>query len=172
MSNRVQSDDRLDKLYMKAMRCPYCQTRIERGTTKCANCGITKEQIYHASLKQVRGGRQPVLRSRVRPAHIPYWKMAVAGMFGFTGAHCFVAKRYWRGALILTCLVAWVVMMLIFPEDNAIRRRFEEQTYLFPGDLLMFVWVVLWIVDWIAILFNRFKYPVVLKLENETAHGL
>ena len=166
MNNRIQADERLDKLYMKAMRCPYCQTRMERGTTKCANCGITKEQIYYASLKRMRG-RQAVLHSRVRPASIPYWKMAVAGMFGFTGAHCFLAKRYWRGAIILLCLVAWLVLALVFPDGHAIRRMFEDKTYLFPGDLLVFVWATLWVVDWIAILFNRFKYPVVLTLEDE-----
>ena len=43
---RITADNRLDMLYMREMRCPYCQTKMPKGTSKCENCALTKEQIY------------------------------------------------------------------------------------------------------------------------------
>ena len=40
---RITADNRLDMLYMREMRCPYCQTKMPKGTSKCENCALTKE---------------------------------------------------------------------------------------------------------------------------------
>ena len=49
-AGRIKADKRLDNLYMSEMRCPYCQTKMPKGTSKCKNCALTKEQIYYADL--------------------------------------------------------------------------------------------------------------------------
>ncbi len=167
---RVKADDRLDNLYMREMRCPYCQTKIPRGTSKCKNCSLTKEQIYYAKLTTPYRRDCNVLMSKVRPADLPFWKMAVGGIFGFLGIHCFVAKRYIRGVIILLLSALFIASLIIFPgafgdqEPNQIRYMFESKTYLFPGDLLGIIALGLWVWDMFAIFFRQFKYPVVIDL--------
>ncbi len=164
---RITADDRLDNLYMREMRCPYCQTKILRGTSKCKNCGLTKEQIYYAKLTAPYKPGRNILMSKVRPAELPFWKMATGGVFGFLGVHCFVAKRYLRGAIMLLLSIALIVELVIFQQDNAIRRMFEDVTYLFPGDLIGIIMLGMWVWDLFAIFLRQFKYPVVIDLGEE-----
>ena len=167
---RVTADERLDNLYMKEMRCPYCQTKMPKGTSKCKNCALTKEQIYSAKLTAPYKPGQNILMSKIRPAELPLWKMVVSSVFGFFGIHCFVAKRYLRGAIILLLSVAFLISWFVFPPaignaaPNEIRYMFESTTHLFPGDLLGIFALGLWVWDFFAILFGQFKYPVVVSL--------
>jgi len=167
-SKRITTDERLDILYMKEMRCPYCQTKMPKGTSKCKNCALTKEQIYYAKLTAPYKPGQNILFSKVRPAEMPLWKMGVGGIFGFLGVHCFMAKRYLRGAVMLLLTVAFIVTLCVFPQGNDIRYAFESRTYLFPGDLLGIFALGMWVWDMFAIFIGQFKYPVVPVLpENE-----
>jgi|GEM_PF-3481477 len=172
VSKRVRSDERLDAIYMSEMRCPYCQTKILRGTAKCKNCGLTKEQIYYAKLAQPFKRGQNVLMSKIRPATLPLWKMVLGSVFGFFGVHCFIAKRYVRGSIMLLLTVLFIAEILIFTpafgetSANAIRAMFEEKTHLFPGDLIGIVALGWWIVDFFAVLFRQFHYPVVIQLDE------
>lgn len=176
MNQRETAADRLDRLYLKSIRCPYCHTRIEKGTTKCPNCGITKEQIYHANLvlRKKKQPKPPVLYSKVRPASIPFWKMAIGAMFGFLGIHCFVAKRKWRGLVILMSTLLFFILGSIFHpavqnlmlDAHPFRAMFEDKGWFFPFDFFALIAGVMWIWDWCAILLGKFKYPVVIKGED------
>ena len=167
---RVTADERLDALFMTEMRCPYCQTKMPKGTSKCKNCALTKEQIYYAKLTAPYKPGQNILMSKVRPAELPLWKMVVGSVFGFLGIHCYVAKRYLRGAIMLLLTIAFITSVILFPiaigdsEPNQIRYMFESKTYLFPGDLIGIFVLGMWLWDFFAILFRQFKYPVVIDL--------
>lgn len=168
---RVHADDRLDALYMREMRCPYCNTKMPQGTSKCKNCALTKEQIYYAKLASPFKRHQNVLMSRIRPAELPLWKVGVGSIFGFLGIHCFISKRYLRGLIMLMLTISFIVMLCIFPpyvEDSVseIRQMFEEKTYLFPGDLLGIFALGLWVWDLFAVWFGQFKYPVIPNIEE------
>ncbi len=173
LNKRVQADERLDGLFMTEMRCPYCQTKMPKATAKCKNCGLTKDQIYNAELTAPYKPGRDVLFSKVRPASMPYWKMVLSSLFGFFGVHCFLSKRYLRGAIMLLLTVAYFVNLIIFPpmvgdiETNAIRYMFESRTYLFPGDLLGIFALTLWVWDFFAVVFGQYKYPVLPKIEEE-----
>lgn len=170
---RVRADERLDMLYMREMRCPYCQTKMPRGTSKCQNCALTKEQIYYAKLTAPYKPGQNILFSKVRPASLPLWKMGVGGVFGFFGVHCFIAKRYLKGFIMLLLSVAFAVSLMVFPpaigdaEPNAVRYMFESKTYLFPGDLSGIIVLGMWVWDLFAIFLGQFKYPVVPEVEEQ-----
>lgn len=172
-NKRVHADDRLDMLYMREMRCPYCHTKIPKGTSKCKNCALTKEQIYYAKLTMPYKPGQNILYSKVRPESLPLWKMGLGGVFGFLGVHCFLAKRYLRGIIIVLLLAAYIATVIIFPPafgddlPNATRYMFESKTYPFPGDLLGLVALVMWVWDLFAIFLGQFKYPVVVDLGEE-----
>lgn len=186
-NERKVADDRLDRLYRKNLRCPYCHTLIPKGTAVCPTCGISKEQIYHANLvvsqqrkgaPKVKKPKPQIIMSKVRPASIPFWKMAVGGMFGFLGVHCFVAKRWWRGGFILGCMTLFIILsILIFPPGtdgvatHPWRELFENKTYLFPTDLFGYVAMIMWIWDWFCILLGSFKYPVVIDPQNPAQQG-
>jgi len=171
-STRVQADERLDNLYMTEMRCPYCQTKMPKGTSKCKNCALTKEQIYYAKLT-IPYGKQNVLMSHVRPASIPYVKMVVGSIFGFTGLHCYFAKRPVRGVIILLLTIAYFASLIIFPPvlgeaaAHPVRAMFDSKGILFPGDLLGILFLGLWLWDFFAVVFGAFKYPVVPELKEE-----
>ena len=185
VTTRQVADDRLDRLYKKVIRCPYCHTRIERFAAGCPNCGITKEQIYHAHAAEnkrrkgeprVKKPKPQIIMSKVRPASIPFWKMALGGMFGLFGVHCFVAKRWKRGLFILGCFLLYFILSIcIFNHADVSagvaphpwRQMFEDKTYLFPTDLFGVVAVVLWVWDWCCILFGGFKYPVVIDGDEQ-----
>ncbi|MCQ2381772.1 MAG: hypothetical protein MJ054_00525 [Clostridia bacterium] len=172
-TKRVYADDRLDVLYMREMRCPYCQTRIPKGTSKCKNCGLTKEQIYYAKLTVPYSTKNNVLMSKVRPADLPFWKMILGAVFGFLGIHCFISKRYLRGLFMFLLTAGFIATLIIFPISlgdetaNGVRYLFESKTYLFPGDLLGIMALGLWIWDFFAVLFNQYKYPVKINLGEE-----
>ena len=185
VTSRKVADDRLDRLYMKAMRCPYCHTKIAKGVAVCPNCGISKEQIYHANVvvnkrkkgePRVKRPKPQIIMSKVRPASIPFWKMALGALFGLFGVHCFIAKRWKRGLFILGCFVLFFILSICIFQPGLVsegipmhpwRAAFENKTYLFPPDLLGIVAMGMWIWDWIGILFGTFKYPVVLAAPDE-----
>ena len=172
-SKRVHSDDRLDMLFMREMRCPYCQTKMPKGTSKCKNCALTKEQIYNAKLTAPYKPGRNILMSKVRPAELPFWKMLIGGLFGFLGIHCYVSKRYVRGIIMLLLSVAFIAELMIFPPEfgeraaHASRALFEDSTFLFPPDLLGIFVLFMWVWDLFAILLRHFKYPVVVQIEEQ-----
>lgn len=172
LKKRVHADDRLDHLFMTEMRCPYCQTKLPKGTSKCRNCALTKEQIYHAKLT-VPYGKHDVLMSKVRPAGVSYGKMLTGSIFGFLGLNNFFAKRFVRGAVMLLLTIATILSFIIFPTvhgetpSHPVRRMFEEKGMLFPGDLIGIILLGMWVWDLFAVIFGQYKYPVVPKLEEE-----
>lgn len=173
-NKRVQADDRLDNLFMTEMRCPYCQTKMPKGTSKCKNCALTKEQIYYAKLSNPFKRGQNILMSKVRPAEMPYWKMVLGSVFGFFGTHCFMAKRYVRGTIMLLLTLSFIATFFVFPPSlgeapaHAWRNMFEIKGMMFPGDLLGVFALGLWVWDLFAVIFGQFKYPVVPQIEEET----
>ena len=96
--------------------------------------------------------------------------MALGGAFGFLGIHCFMAKRYVRGVIMLLLTISFLATFFIFPPEvgestgSQIRNMFEIRGYLFPGDLLGFFALGLWVWDFFGILFGQFKYPIVPEI--------
>ena len=173
LAKRIQADERLDSLYMTEMRCPYCQTKMPKGTSKCKNCALTKEQIYYAQLTMPYG-KQNVLMSHVRPANVSYGKMVACSVFGFFGLHCFFAKRPIRGVIMLLLTISFFVSLFIFTPvmgeqaAHPVRAMFDSKGMLFPGDLLGIFALGLWVWDFFAVVFGQFKYPVVPVIEEES----
>ena len=171
-AGRIKADERLDNLYMSEMRCPYCQTKMPKGTSKCKNCALTKEQIYYADLT-IPYGKSNVLMSHVRPAGVSYGKMVAGSVFGFLGLHCFFAKRPVRGAIMLFLTLLYFVTVFIFPpvmgeaDAHPARAMFDDKGLLFPCDLIAIFVLGMWIWDMFAVIFGQFKYPVVPKIEEE-----
>lgn len=175
-SNRTPVSGTLDRLYNKTIRCPYCGTKIPKYTAVCENCGLSKAQIAEGKISSRK--KADVIYTNIRPSSLPFWKMAFASVFGFTGAHCFVAKRWIRGAIIATLCFGFLICAFIFnpaytdAAGNPVaahpwREAFTgSEYYFFPTDIMGLVGVCLWIYDWFAVVFGWFKYPVKVNTEK------
>jgi hypothetical protein len=173
---RTPVSEKLDKLYGKNIRCPYCGSRIPKFVSTCENCGISKAQLAEAI---VNGGNDKRSHQRIwsalRPADIPFWKMAVGCVFGMFGTHCFISRRWIRGTIICSCIFILFIGGFIFHPSipdlgiaaHPLRAAFESQGLPVPFDVIGMVGVVLWIWDWFAVLLGFYKYPVIIKIEDE-----
>jgi hypothetical protein len=176
--NHTPISRKLDKLYNKNVRCPYCGTKIPKFTAGCENCGITKVQIAESIVnRKDRKKYRKRLWSRILPADIPFWKVALAAMFGFTGAHCFLTKRWIRGTYILTAMILMFVGFAIWPikVDDELEAvvttgmRYQMDSvglFAMPQDVAGVAAVVMWIWDWIAVVFGWYKYPIYVDIDK------
>jgi len=172
-----QIDPRLDRLFNKNVRCPYCKAKILKYTTTCARCGIHKQQLIDASnksakemKKQKSGGK--IFMTRNRPDDISFTKMALLLLVGLFGAHNFYVGRKMRGFLMLAFLAIGMIFVFIFPISaqaadgtmgmHPTRKSFEQAMggMPFPTDFLIAAAVIMWAFDAIAIIFGFYKYPI------------
>jgi TM2 domain-containing membrane protein YozV len=169
---RQEIDPYLDRLYNSNVRCPYCKARILKYTTTCPRCGIHKKQIYEASnikakkIIKEKTGEKVFLMAR-KPVDVSFTKMALLCLFlGFAGAHCFYVGRKIRGWFMACSTVIGMVGSIVSSIKEEWRTIFtsiaiwEDVTLLFPTDYFMLIFIIMWGIDFIAIVFNLFKYPV------------
>ncbi|MDR0383721.1 MAG: hypothetical protein LBH47_00135 [Christensenellaceae bacterium] len=153
---------KLDKLYNKNIRCPYCGTQIPKWTSTCVNCGLSKSNIANSAIKD-KNNTKTVLTT-VRPDNLPFWKIAIACFVGFLGIHCFVSKKYIRGFVILGLFVISIIFTAtLFGPESTLRALFEKYDLLPPTDLSLIASFAMWIWDWFGVLFGYYKYPVTIK---------
>jgi len=165
---RKEIDPRLDAMYNRTVRCPYCRTRIAKYTTTCEKCGITKDQIFYASNKQAKKiikekTGEKIFKTRHRPDDVMFTTMAIFTiLFGLFGVHDFYVGRRIRGWMQVSFIaIGFVVFMVtsIHPLLPA-RNLFEDNGWVFPTDWLALIAVILWVVDAFAVVFGMYKYPV------------
>jgi hypothetical protein len=102
--------------------------------------------------------------------------VALASLFGFTGAHCFLTKRWIRGTYIVVAILMMIVGFIVFPisidsEADAVvahpfRYAFDSVGLFFPADVFGVVALCLWVWDWFAIMFGWYKYPVFVDIDS------
>lgn len=178
-------DPKLDKLYPRTVKCPYCKNKIYAYTTTCKQCGVTKRQIMGASntrakemMKNKEKGK--IVMTRRRPADIDMAKFSLCLCAGFVGAHNFYVGRKVRGWLMASFMISYVVCFAIFPPDwtshfnseyplNFIRAAFGD---FFPADMLGVIAVIVWFYDIFAIIvMQTYKYPVRLADDDKKKGG-
>ena len=173
VANKRVVDEKLERLYNKKVKCPYCRGKILKYSTKCEQCGITKEQIRNASNEDAKAiirkkAKGKVLKTKVRPDDIRFGKLVIfVVLLGMFGAHCFYVGRRKRGFIALSGMIIYMLGVIIFPfpsYDVPIhpwRAAFENPGLIFPLDIAGLVSIVIWFIDWANIvIFQTFKYPV------------
>ena len=181
-------DPRLDRMYVKNVRCPYCKGLIPKFVDTCSGCGITKAQIANASnleAKKIIKEKLPgtVLLVRQRPEDVQFGKFMFYMIFlGWMGAHNFFIGRRVRGWIVVAGCIIGILGYLVFPAApefgevtglRAVRRAFDVGGWPFPTDLVMAVVLFMWFFDWFAVvLFGLFKYPVRIDPKSKKDSGL
>lgn len=174
-------DPKLDRMYARNIRCPYCKAVVARYTTTCVQCGITKEQIANAShleakkvLKKQEKGT--VLWTRTVPRDLNFTKFILLLVFtGPFGGHNFYVGRKLRGWIMFASMALLVFSLLFFNYADIDRgipmhpwRASLSWGNLFPFDVPGLVAIVIWFFDWFAaVIFNTFKYPVRIKGKDD-----
>ena len=172
---RTEVDPRLDLLYNRNVRCPYCRAKILKYTTTCQRCGVTKKQISQASntrakemRKEKKGGK--IFKTKHRPEDVSFSKMIMlCGLLGMFGVHSFFVGRKIRGLITVGCFILGIVMMFVFPIGKTGPEGLTEgmhpwreaiKPFFFPFDVFMLIPFILWAIDTIAVIFGFYKYPI------------
>lgn len=93
-------------------------------------------------------------QARVRPSGKSYWLLLLlSGLFGFVGLHNFYAGNTKRGIVSLS-LFSWSILFVALIGRWAWLENFQYSLCAVPG----FVCVMMWIWDFVAILFKRFEF--------------
>jgi hypothetical protein len=164
-------DPRVDQLFKRNIRCPYCKSRIHALESSCSICGVSKKQIVDASnarAKQIlkdKTGEKVVMTTR-RPDDVKLSKMCIGVILGIVGVHNFFVGRKARGIAMILCFVSLVLSNFIFPigpsgvATNPFRASATNLFGIFPFDIPGIVAVIVWFMDCFAIVFGTFRYPV------------
>ena len=160
-------DPRLDYLYNKNVRCPYCHARILKYTTTCTRCGIHKKQIFEASnvrAKEIIKAKtgEKIFMMRRRPDDVSFTRMIIMLIGGLFGAHCFYVGRRIRGWFFVICTIIGLMSVFIvgpFVPDS-VMKIFTDVSMPFPTDFFFAASFVCWAYDFVAVVFGFFKYPV------------
>ena len=113
-------DSRVDRLYMKKVKCPYCGARIKPMQTTCDQCGVHKMQIANASNKKAKqmmkdGEEGKVIMLKRRPDDVSISRLSMWLLLGLFGAHCFYVGRKIRGFIILGLISLCFISVIVFP---------------------------------------------------------
>ena len=169
---------KLDRMYARNVRCPYCKAVIAKYTTTCIQCGITKEQIVNAShleakeiLTKKKKGK--VLWTKTIPADLHFTKFVLVLIFlGLFGGHHFYVGRRIKGFFMLGSVILFIIGFFVFPFGNPdagidmhpAREAASWNGVWFPMDVPLLITAVIWFVDWFAVVvFSTFRYPVRIK---------
>ena len=173
-SNRQVYDPKLDRLYMKTVKCPYCRFKIRSMQTTCEQCGLSKMQIARASNKKAKQMMKERDKGKIvminrRPDDIKLSGFTMSLITGIFGTHCFYVGRRTRGFIMLGVMFLYVASVIIFPmgiwEGGTFVgmhpwREAALQFGVFPADFLGLAVFMMWMLDVVRVLVGWFKYPV------------
>ena len=178
MSNNQRQvyDPKLDRLFMKTVKCPYCRFKIRSMQSTCEQCGLSKIQIARASNKKAKqmmkeGDKGKIVMVNRRPDDLKVSSFIMSLVTGIFGSHCFYVGRKKRGFIMLGLLVAYVVFsIIVFPMGTWEAgsgfvgmhpwREAAMQFGAFPTDFFGLAVFMMWFFDIVRVAFGWFKYPV------------
>lgn len=162
------------------MRCPKCGARIPHESHICFKCGTRLTQIREASflaVKEAKRTYQPekIVYSTIFPKDLSYKNTLLMCLFlGLFGGHYFYTQRYPHAISYLICSAYFFACIIVpgamvgFQVDFTIVIQSVYNTPTLDAIFVMScvcgaIIFVLWIKDIFALIFKKFKVPVVLK---------
>lgn len=149
------------------MKCPICGNKIYSDDDACPYCKLRKSVIVNAKnadAKTALKNRQKdnVYLSTYRPSDVSKTKLLLLSIFlGWVGAHCYYVGRMARGFAILATMIIGIALAGI-PETWALHQYVSG----IVAGMFGFAWVMMWWLDILAIVGNRFKIPIVIDDAN------
>ena len=116
------------------------------------------------------GEKERVLHTRIVPSDVNKWKLFIKSLLGgWFGLHYFSLGKIWRGLFQVVGVIFAFVYVYCAVTLN-IRTGYLGNLILVCG----IIWAssfIIWFADSLAIIFNRFKYPVSLPYSNNDEKG-
>ena len=151
----------------KNKRCPRCNFKVEEYAGVCPKCRLNYEKFNSATNKEgiktlAEGDKERVIYRNGCPTDVKKWKLLLFTIFlGFCGGHYFYVGRKNWGIFYFVFFLVGVVNAII---QLCLGRTPDGELYQ-VFYLLVLIWgvvLVLWLIDIIKVIFNRFKIPVSL----------
>ena len=159
------------------MRCPICGAGVKNE--ECPYCKITNKQIMYASNKQAKElikehkDKDNVHYSNVTPKdvnRVKVWLFTFLG--GWYGADSFLTGKYYKGWFsLITYLALYITTFFKVLAEmyswgaNAYQVFSYLQSFFTIFGVITFMF---WFVGMISLLTKKYKYPVVLRSEQES----
>lgn len=90
-----------------------------------------------------------------KPEGISSWCLGLLCLFaGFLGVHNFYAKNYKRGIVSAACFSMALIFVAVLDKIAFFSKYFQGLLCALPGIVV----IVIWLTDFVAILFRRFKF--------------
>ena len=139
-------------------KCPRCGQKVLFNERKCPDCGLLYERLEYVSNKAgkkniVAGKKDEVIYVSKLPDDVPFWKLLLIALIGFTGSHCLYVGKYKRGFITLAVFLLSMVGIII---PILTEQWFYEIFVIIPLGIFVFVWLY----DLILICIKKFKVPV------------
>ena len=146
------------------MKCPRCGNKIDEENKSCPYCNLKTSVIINAKNSDAKlalknGDKDKVFLSSYKPQDVSKTKLLLLSIFlGFAGAHCYYVGRVARGLTILAVFVIGITFAGI-PETWELHKYVSG----IVAGAFGFVGVMMWWSDIVAIIFNRYKIPIVIN---------
>lgn len=156
-------------------RCPRCNYKTPLTMKKCGKCGLNYDKFALATNSEAKsafrmGEKERVLQTKNVPSDINKSRVLLTCILGgLFGCHYFYIGKKWNGLFQIIGLILGLVYSYVSVQHN-IRTGFLGLLLLCCG----FAWAatfIIWLRDIIAIIFNKFKYPVSLPYDSKAEKG-
>lgn len=151
--------------------CPRCGLKSLVTADCCPDCGLVFSRLKIATNKDakkkiLRGDRDFIIRTSNLPSDVHRLKLILLTVFlGLLGAHCFYVGRYLRGSIILLNTLAQIMYVVFNSELVALDGGQTITALATISGIIMFIWAY----DLVAVFIKKFKVPVAIDLNAETA---
>ena len=150
------------------MRCPFCYEKLNKYSNVCSVCGFNTEQLKSASNTLVPEMRKKDPESVIMVTEIPddvntkklFW---LCLLFGMIGVHSIYVKRFVRGIYsLISTIILWIGTAIIYGWIF-IPPLYSQPDFTALIGVIGASAVIMWVFDFVGIIFGKFKIPVVLK---------
>lgn len=150
------------------MNCPKCYGKIDKVSNRCKSCGFNMRELNGATHKDVKRAKKEgfgddVLYTTTLPADISKKKLLLLCIFlGLFGGHSYYTGKWIKGLFSTIVTVGTIVFSALNIAFVDIQNLMGiAGAYLFSGfDLLMGVNLIMFLIDLVSIIRNKYKVSV------------
>lgn len=148
-------------------KCPRCGKIALQSQRVCDECGLVFARLDEATnteaKKQFFSKDKSVVMTSKLPSDVQKWRLLLfCGFLGIFGAHNLYVGRYYRGLYMLICGLFSVVYVSVLTYYSwGVELMQSTPILIFVG-----ISVLMFVTDFIQVIFNRYKVPVALAREK------
>lgn len=144
-------------------KCPRCSKVCLQSQKTCDECGLVFARLDEATNKEAKkqffAKDKTIIMTSQLPKDVQKWKLLLyCGLLGIFGAHDFYVGRYYRASYMLIFgLFSLVYVGFLTNYEWGVNLMTSTPLAIFVGIL-----TIMWALDFIKIVFDKFKVPVAL----------